>query len=276
MKIVRFNIKNFKGISHARIGLDDEIPGNVSTLIGLNESGKTTILEALSHFVTEDKDTAGLVGTVTKTVQPQDLIPKDMKAAFTGIISIEATVRISESDIDALYDHLIDKMSIYLEKSSVNRTITVDKSYKFVDSNHENTQNLWTLGFNLKKKREKKYKFYNGTASESKEKREIWIVAVEFLKKRIPKIVYFPTFLFDFPDRIYLEKDEKEVNGYYSQVIQDVMDSDGSGLSIQKHINDRISKVKLEMAEGTNIFAALFQRDEKNRSTLFCKRSRTK
>jgi predicted AAA+ superfamily ATPase len=54
MKVIRFEIEKFKGILRASINLSDEIPGNVITLIGLNESGKTTILEAILHFFTED------------------------------------------------------------------------------------------------------------------------------------------------------------------------------------------------------------------------------
>ena len=77
MKITKFDIRNFKGISHTTVNLADDAPGNVVTLIGLNESGKTTILEALSHFVTEDKDTANLVGTVHQKSTLQDIIPKD-------------------------------------------------------------------------------------------------------------------------------------------------------------------------------------------------------
>ena len=46
MRFIRFDIQNFKGIKSATLDL---VPAgaNVFTLIGLNESGKTTILEAL-------------------------------------------------------------------------------------------------------------------------------------------------------------------------------------------------------------------------------------
>ena len=84
MKIHKFEIKNFKGIDSTTVSLIDDAPGNITTLVGLNESGKTTILEAISHFITEDKDTATLVGTVLQKSSLQDLIPKDRKAAFTG------------------------------------------------------------------------------------------------------------------------------------------------------------------------------------------------
>ena len=126
MKITRFDIRNFKGISHTTIDLADETPGNVGTLIGLNESGKTTILEALSHFVTEDKDTAGLVGTVTKKSSLQDLIPKDRKAAFTGNISVEATIILDDEDVNDLAACFLKENDLIIQKESVTRKITVE------------------------------------------------------------------------------------------------------------------------------------------------------
>lgn len=101
MKITKFDISNFKGIEHTTISLADNTPGNICTLIGLNESGKTTILEAISNFITKDKDTASLVGTVHERSSLQDLIPKARKAAFTGEISIKATFELDNNDITA-------------------------------------------------------------------------------------------------------------------------------------------------------------------------------
>lgn len=64
----------------------------------------------------------------------------------------------------------------------------------------------------------------------------------EFIKKRMPSILYFPNFLFDFPERIYLDSsypDKK--HQFYQRVIQDVLDSLGGGLDLKAHVIDRIS-----------------------------------
>lgn len=53
-KIKSFYIENFKGIEATNISISDRIDTPIITLIGLNESGKTTVLEALSHFVSGD------------------------------------------------------------------------------------------------------------------------------------------------------------------------------------------------------------------------------
>jgi AAA15 family ATPase/GTPase len=47
-------IKNFKGAANVSVALTGKITTPVVTLIGLNESGKTTILEGFSYFVTND------------------------------------------------------------------------------------------------------------------------------------------------------------------------------------------------------------------------------
>jgi len=91
----------------------------------------------------------------------------------------------------------------------------------------------------------------------------MWRSALVFLRVRLPRIVYFPTFLFDFPDRIYPEGDDSEINAYYVQVIQDVLDSQGDGLNVQKHIIERIAKVRKEHETPATFFPFLFQRDEK-------------
>ncbi|WP_261925794.1 AAA family ATPase [Methylorubrum sp. GM97] len=56
MKFTGFKIENFKGIDKAIISLKPA-GSNVYTLIGLNESGKTTVLEAISTFDLYNDDT---------------------------------------------------------------------------------------------------------------------------------------------------------------------------------------------------------------------------
>lgn len=59
-KIQSFKIENFKGIDDVQIELENRAQCPVITLIGLNESGKTTILEGTSQFVSGDKSVSSL------------------------------------------------------------------------------------------------------------------------------------------------------------------------------------------------------------------------
>jgi AAA15 family ATPase/GTPase len=51
VRYTEFRFKNFKGIESMTL----KLAGPVTTLIGLNESGKTTILEAIFCFPTAPK-----------------------------------------------------------------------------------------------------------------------------------------------------------------------------------------------------------------------------
>ena len=261
MKVSKFDIKNFKGISSTSIHLFDETPGNVVTLIGLNESGKTTILEALSYFLTEDQATASFVETVHKKAPVQDLIPKDKKAAFSGRTSISAAISLEDSDIDDLAKFLLNKYDLVLNKSTMQRSVVLERTYEFEDSTYKETKALWNISFPLKTVRAKNFRDYRWTG----EDRAIWLDAISNLRDSVPRIVYFPTFLFNFPDRIYLDGSERsDINEYYKKVVQDVLDSQGEGLSIARHVVERISKQKAAFPNAATFIAHIFGLDEKS------------
>ena len=50
MQFTHFDIKNFRGIEHVRLSFDSAPDAKVYTLVGLNESGKTTVHEAINYF----------------------------------------------------------------------------------------------------------------------------------------------------------------------------------------------------------------------------------
>jgi hypothetical protein len=55
MQIESCEIRNFRGIKELRLDFSGKPKMNVFTLVGLNESGKTTILEAINHFSYKDE-----------------------------------------------------------------------------------------------------------------------------------------------------------------------------------------------------------------------------
>ncbi|MBE7440321.1 MAG: AAA family ATPase [Spirochaetales bacterium] len=58
MRYSGFKIRNFKGIREIDIDFERLPETNIFTLVGLNESGKTTVLEAINFFSQENaKDT---------------------------------------------------------------------------------------------------------------------------------------------------------------------------------------------------------------------------
>ena len=50
MKYTKFTINRYKGIPRIELELSKKPSSNIFTLVGLNESGKTSILEAIYLF----------------------------------------------------------------------------------------------------------------------------------------------------------------------------------------------------------------------------------
>ena len=71
MNFLKFRIQNFKGIEDTTLNLNKVPSANIFTLIGLNESGKTTVLEALNFwsYSQESKDTIECLGFQTIQLQ---------------------------------------------------------------------------------------------------------------------------------------------------------------------------------------------------------------
>lgn len=262
MRIISFEISDFKGINRTKIDISNQSGGNIGTLIGLNESGKTTILEAISHFVTQDKYALSLISEKNHNSAVHDLIPKHKKAAFSGRVIISAKIELNDGDINSLSNFFLNEHNLYLDKDKIPRIFALERVYLFEDSTHKSTDTLWGLTFFLKSKKERTHK-HHGSAKENEEERRIWLSGVDFLRNRIPKVVYFPDFLFDFPDRIYLSETSDNTNQYYQQIIQDIFDNNSQNLSIQKHILDRIERLKLKHSNPKTFTSFLFSSDEK-------------
>ena len=97
MKYIKFNIKNFKGIKNETLKLDIKPDLKVFSLVGLNESGKTSFLQAISSFQNgiKNKDT---------------VIPKDKKRNFNDTVSISATVALDDKDEKKIFVYAVGKV----------------------------------------------------------------------------------------------------------------------------------------------------------------------
>jgi hypothetical protein len=97
MRYLYFDIRNFKGIEHVRLDLSKAPQSRIHTLIGLNESGKTTILEAIDRWsYREALDALSVPGYAQQDVH--DLIPISKRGNFNGKISITAGVALDGGD----------------------------------------------------------------------------------------------------------------------------------------------------------------------------------
>lgn len=251
--IKKFTIKNFKGIEEVELDLDGRIKCPVMTLIGLNESGKTTILEALSHFVSGDRSVSELFEGPHAKASGVRLIPINKKAAFSSKVEIIASIELSEEDLSAVRKKIDARVDI--DMAALSAPFSITRSYKFEDSVLKGTSNFW--GFKLLTRNNKKGQFKEYVRPKELE-RDLWHTIYTVLLGRLPNVSYFPTFLVDMPQKIYLKAHDKEtaINRHYRFVLQDILDSLGENLSLEKHVCNRIEEFK--SSENTPNWFSIF------------------
>lgn len=242
-RINKFFIENFKGIEKVEIDLEEKSTSPVLTLIGLNESGKTTILEALSHFITGDRSVASLFDGPYAKATGLSLIPMHRKAAYTGNIKVGAELSLSEKDIEEL-KNLAKKYELVLDSAPLINPIMAIRTFSFEDSVLKGSSNTWRLSLMVKKSRGKNFHPYEHPTNKGDS--DLWLECVNFIQDRLQQVSYFPTFLVDMPARIYLQEHQGESaqNRHYRFVLQDILDSLDEGLSLEKHVTERIQDYK--------------------------------
>jgi AAA15 family ATPase/GTPase len=234
MKHTYFEITNFKGIENVRIDFNAKPNSRVYTLVGLNESGKTTILEAIHffEFQSQSENPLELHGYAISDVHK--LIPIAKRSNFNGEIVIEAGYSLDEDDKNYITTFLWDKFR-FESKKGIPGEFYIRRSYQFKNSNlSSETPNLsWSFKVWGKTNKGKKEKFIDGEKNA-----ELY----RFIKSMLPSVQYFPNFLFEFPDRIYLENPPKDIqkHRFYRDVLEDVLHAVDRDASLEDHVIRRI------------------------------------
>lgn len=235
MKFTEFKIKNFKGIEEITFNLDKSPNAKIYTLVGLNESGKTTILEAINFFNPNDKGLNSLDLPGTSIKDYNKLIPISRRDNFNDVISLEVTVKLEPEDLKQINQFAKDNTIFKKVKST--DTLKYYRYYNFKNSKFENSQSKWSaLSGVLKTDFPEKYTPILDTSYPADN-----LVLANFCRKLIPSILYFPNFLFDFPSTIYLETKEEctAKENFYIELIQDILFSLDNDTNIQTHVIDR-------------------------------------
>ncbi|CAN5376931.1 hypothetical protein BH09PSE1_BH09PSE1_14810 [soil metagenome] len=232
MKYTKFRIQNFKGISDTTLYLTPE--GNsVYTLIGLNESGKTSILEALSAF-NPDSDYDDLLGKSEESHPHTVFIPKEYQSNFTDQVKITASILLSDKDVELLIAPIEKKYKVLIEKKSIPNPMNIIRSYSFKDSEYQSYKYSFSMKPKAKAGGERKFR-------EMEFPHPIWHAVADAMMSSMPNILYFPTFLFSIPSRILLNPSAKETttNKVYRRIIDDVAAALPNKIDVQNHIVER-------------------------------------
>jgi 5S rRNA maturation endonuclease (ribonuclease M5) len=232
MRYAGFSVANFKGIGHADLKLGGDSPTRVHTLVGLNESGKTTVLEAIDLFGVPDEDLnpSELSGRIRP--DEHELIPVAKRLNFNGTISITAVVVPDDDDIAALKKVVRQHGGMHL--ISVGKEIEIEDRYFFVNSKFDRKQTFWPSPLGKVRYRTG-YVEYDLRASNFP---SVWNACVKEIRHRTPAIWYFPNFLFDFPSRIYLraQPEDRAAERFYRAVLQDILQAVDPDMTIEEHL----------------------------------------
>lgn len=237
MKHKKFAISNFKGIENIELDFDTKPNSRVYTLVGLNESGKTTILEAMDFFESQVQkvDSMDLQGRSSIT-DVHKLIPVARRSNFNDKITLKATYVLEAEDKDRIKKFLWEELDFEVV-GEVQDEFSITKSYSFSNSVviEKDPASLYTMRVWGRSRRGKKDRFLEG---------EKWQKMISYLKTLLPSILYFPNLLFEFPDRIYLENtpanEDVKKHLFYREVLQDVLNAIEKDASIEQLIVRRI------------------------------------
>jgi predicted ATPase len=250
MRFLSFTIENFKGIKDLTIDLSNAPSLSIYTLVGLNESGKTTILEAINMF-----------RKPVKTLERHSLIPRSLSSNFSGNISVKAIIELSDEDKKLIKDYAKNNYKFNLERIGDRAEVT--KVYKFKDSDYVKDVNTWS--FDLVGK----------TTANSKSKKmsdwdvQKWTNLLDYIDNELmPQIIYYPDFLFDFPEKIYLSDKADVKNDIYKNMLQDVLDSLGTGSDLDKHVLSRMKVASTDTSKRRSLNATLLQMSTRMTETV--------
>lgn len=240
MRYLSFEIRNFKGIRRTVLPLTPA-GSNVFTLIGLNESGKTTILEAINHHTPQDRLTALYESETSKETSGRSreeisaLVPKRDKSDFSDDIAIVSETEFEAGEKEELIRKVCSKHQCKIDVDSIPDKFLTTRAYNFVDSDYKKYIYFFGMKPRVQAKGGRKLKPVEDSDP-------IWKSIADELRAVTPEIVYFPTFLFNQPDKIYLtaRDGESKSNALYRQIIENIAASLPKPLDVQRHIVDRL------------------------------------
>ncbi len=238
MRYTYFEFENFKGIKTARLELTPRgSTARVHTLVGLNESGKTTVLEAIDHFQGTDVEEVQpkQLGEL-EALPPHTLIPIAERSNFNGEVRVRCGVELDDADIAAAATHLRENSDGY-RLTDLAREIRITDHYVYENSRFSRRMSRWQgMTGTGRTKAGRVLRPLDWTAD-----RPRWLLLAEVLRARLPSIWYFPNFLFDVPDRIYIEPHdgESDTNRFYRELFQDVLGALDRDLTVEQHVIER-------------------------------------
>lgn len=231
MRYKSFRIQNFKGIKDTTVSFDAVGGASVFAFVGLNESGKTTVLEAIHSFAPDAATGELLGGNEGFGVAYKERVPRHLISTFTGDVSVIATLEITEAEKASIIEIARDQHDIEIKEDELPLEIVLERQQRFKDGDYKGNYFTLRTDPSIRSGRQRKWR-------EPSEKERVALR--DTIYKLVPNVAYFPTFVFNFPERIFLTNRGSAVDRFYRRVFQDILDYDGQGHTIEKDIVRRV------------------------------------
>lgn len=220
MRYTQFRITNYKGIREPlELDLDIQPDNKIYTLIGLNESGKTTILEAINDFEFEVPES-----------ERHLLIPKSEAGGFSGEISIKANLRLTPDDQERIRAHILKATPA--KEIEIGEEIILERRYDFENSLPNGTSYTYEPFVHIRKTQKSPLVDLSDDIDEG-----LWT----FIRGNLlPEIMYYRDFLVKLPHKIYLEP-KSALERRYVAIIEDVLTSINASYNVQNSLLTRLS-----------------------------------
>lgn len=233
MRYESFRVQNFKGIKDTTVQFKSVAGASVFAFVGLNESGKTTVLEAIHSFAPDEATSELLGGDEGLGVPFKERVPRHLLSEFTGDVKVAATLTLTQEEKSAICEELLKERDLEINVPTFPGIVVFERIQRF--ENGDFKKNFFALMTPLEVKGRKQRKWREPVGDER-------VIVRDALYKRAPRIAYFPTFVFEFPKAIFLTERGNLVDKFYRRVFQDILDFDGRGQTIEKDIVRRVRR----------------------------------
>lgn len=241
IRLTAASIKNYKGIEDAVLAFHNSTFGpTVHPLIGLNEAGKSTILEALTFNSSTSENLAPLGLYGNRRSSKFDLIPVSKRTNFSDTISVRLDFILEDSDIEEIKAEF-ERTSSYRLKH-LPKKIALERSIKYIESEEVSNSSTLTAPND---------KYEKTKAKQAKpDDKALWPHLRAAILGKLPVLLHVPNFLFDFPSEILLTSGGSDLDSrqkFFHKLLNGVLKAADPKLDFEEHIVKRAESASPEM-----------------------------
>lgn len=230
MKYDCFEIENYKGVQKASVDLEGRMNPGIYTLVGLNESGKTTLLEAVDFLRN------GIANS--SRVNATKLIPRRLRSSFTGDVRVTASLSLSAQDKKKIEEAVA---SCGFKDISLGDDFKFTRTFHYIKSDYQGEYARTEIEVSASKKKSQK----DPKPLIRDEHPDVFESLDTQVLKLLPPVVYYSDFLYEFPSKIYIDDGaDSPLQKFYKDVFADILASlEGVDLSLAE-LAERIKSPK--------------------------------